>query len=138
MAKQVHATITEDHIVDATVDGFVYKIDWTGRKEQSDWQGASAGSVLLTSLAGCNLVTAQSYLIRTKTEYSILELDLDGEYVDVDNEDSTKLVSNVYIKTDAKLDEAGKQALLDFVDKYCTVSRVLARGNDINIELIMV
>ncbi len=133
MAKELEAKISKNHVVEATIDNFTYKIDWTKRKAVEEREGASPGSVLLTSLAGCNLITAQSFLLRAKVEYSILELSMEAEYEE--EEEHTVLNAEITMKTDASLDEEQEVELIKFIDKYCTVSRVLARGNNINLKV---
>lgn len=136
MAKHLAGSINKNHVVSAETDGFNYKIDWLDMKEEGQAEGASPTGVLLASLAGCNLITAQSFLTKKRYEYARLDIEINGEFIKEDP--YTRLKAEVVITTDAKLDEAALEKLEAFIDRHCTVSRVLASSNDITTKIELV
>lgn len=134
--KKVIGEINKEHVVQAEVENFNYTLDWTDVKETQDWEGASPTGVLLVALTGCKLVTAQSFLNRSKFEYGEIKAEINGNFIK--GKPNTKLEAQVTIYTDAKLDQDEVAKMIDYLETYCTVASVLHEGNQITTQVELV
>lgn len=131
--KKVHGKNTEAYIVETESEGHQYTLDYSSRNPNKESAGTSPTGLLLSSLAGCLLMTARSYLDRSKIEATTLETDITGDFKQ--SLEGWSLEADVVITTDAELDEQHTESLKQFIDRFCTVSAVLSAGNTINLSV---
>lgn len=135
-SKKVHAENSKNYVVNATSEGFNYILDYSSRNPDNEGVGTTPTGLLLTSLAGCHLMTARSFFNRHDIEPSVLETDISGDF-NHDN-DGWHLKADVLLTTDAQLNEGQVDDLKQFIDRYCTVSGVLSKGHTINLSVEIV
>lgn len=131
--KKVHGKNTENYVIETDSEGHQYTLDYSSRNPNKQSVGTSPTGLLLSSLAGCLLMTARSYLDRSKIEAETLETDIRGDFKQ--NLDGWTLEADAVITTDAELDEKHTENLKQFIDRYCTVSAVLKNGNKVNFTI---
>jgi len=131
--KEIYAKNNEKYIVTATADGFDYTLDYVSKNPNKKSQGTSPTGLLLNALAGCQLMTARSFFNRRKIEVNDLEVKVSGDF----NRtlDGWEMKADAVLTVDASLDSTEEANLLQFIDQFCTVSGVLAPGNEINLSI---
>lgn len=131
--KRIKAENTENYIVTAEADGFHYTLDHKSRNPNHQSVGTSPTGLLLSSLAGCQLMTARSYFNRQKIDVSVLKVDIAGDFNYSDK--GWKLEADAVIRIDIDLEEQQVEDLKKFIDRYCTVSGILTSGNTVNLSV---
>jgi len=131
--KKVHAENSKNYVVDAESEGFDYTLDYSSRNPNNEGVGTTPTGLLLTSLAGCHLMTARSFFNRHEIDAETLETDITGDFNHHD--DGWELEADVLLTTDAQLDSEQIDDLKQFIDRYCTVSGVLSQGHTINLSV---
>lgn len=137
MAEEVtHAKVIDKYVVESSIEGFTYTMDFTERTPDIISQGTSPTGMLLVSLSGCHLMTAVSYLNMKKIDFSVLKAHVEGDFIDEKPE--WRLNANVVIETDAKLDDDQLAGINRFIHRHCKVSSILSKGNIINLTFKLV
>ena len=131
--KKVHGKNTANYTIETESDGHQYILDYSSRNPNKESAGTSPTGLLLSSLAGCLLMTARSYLDRSKIAADTLEADVTGDFKQ--SLDGWSLEADAVITTDAELDDQHIENLKQFIDRFCTVSAVLSAGNTINLSI---
>jgi uncharacterized OsmC-like protein len=130
---KVQGTNTKGYVIETESEGHQYTLDYASRNPNKESAGTSPTGLLLSSLAGCLLMTARSYLDRSKIEAKTLDTEVTGDFKQ--SLDGWDLEVDAVITTDADLDEQHTKNLKQFIDRFCTVSAVLRNGNTINLSI---
>lgn len=132
--KQVHAEIIDNYVVNAEVEGFEYTMDHSERNKDGESVGTSPTGFLVSAISGCYLMTAKSYFSRNDIEFTQLKVDIKGDFQN--DKTNWKLIADITLQTDAKLNDKTLPRLIRFVKRNCTVSNVLNKGdNELNLEV---
>lgn len=131
--KKVHAKNLDQFVVEAESEGFNYVMDNPKRGVVKELAGTTPTGMLLNALAGCIVITARSYFDRNEIKVTELTTDIEGDFQYADG--AWKLTVEAVINTDATLDAESLKKLISFIDRFCTVSGVLAAGNTINLTV---
>lgn len=134
--KFVEAKVKDNYEVETHIEGFSYTMDYTERTPDLISKGTSPTGMLLVSLAGCHLMTAVSYLNMKKIAFSVLNAQLDGDFIDEKPE--WRLDAEVIVETDANLDDSQLAGLERFIHRHCKVSSILSKGNNIKLSFKLV
>ncbi len=114
--------------VTAEVEGHQYIMDVPAEVRGTDL-GASPMGMILVALAGCKLMTTRVYARKRGITLEECEAVVTGEYRHKAGSVDLNLTVDAYVKTDATDEEIEK--MNEYVDKYCSVHRVLSQANNI-------
>lgn len=131
--KEVYAKNSEKYVVTATADGHDYTLDYISKNPNQQSEGTSPTGLLLNALAGCKLMTARSYFSRKKMNVDDIEIKITGDF-NYTNE-GWKLKADAVLLVDTSLNSSQEKELIQFIERFCTVSGVLATGNEINLSI---
>lgn len=128
--KIVHAENLDNFVTKTEVDHFEYVLDYADRNPNNESVGTSPTGLLAAALAGCYVMTARSFFLARKIDFSILKVKIVADF-DHKNYD-WRMSADTTIQTDAKLDDREKERLDYFIKNHCTVSNILSHGNTLN------
>lgn len=114
--------------VTADVEGYQYIMDAPAKVRGTDL-GASPMGLLLAALAGCKLMTTRVYARKNGITLEECEVVITGDYRHKSGDVDLNLTVDEYVKTDASDEQI--EEMNEYVDKYCSVHRVLSQANAI-------
>lgn len=125
--SEIQAESSQYYEVSALADGFSYTLDFPERSE-GNAVGTSPTTLLLVALAGCQLMTARSYLMSQNIAQDTLAVKVSGTFDRQDGEWQVATTVDLHIVAD--LSERQKAELPRFLKKNCRVASILATGNN--------
>ena len=114
---KVKGITKKDFVVKANTEDFSYLLD------KDKFFGTTPVGYVVVGMTSCALMCVRGYYIKQKLANIYVEADVvyDGKFV-------------LNIKVDKKLVEGEKEEIVEYIKKYCTVSKMLATEIEYNIE----
>lgn len=127
--KRVIARNGEGYQVIAEVDGHEYIMDQPKETPGGGDTGTNPGGMLLTALAGCNVMVAKMYLDGKQVPYQSIEVEVIGDY-DV-KASETDFQASIEVTVDADLSEDELERLARYAERKCVISQIVMQENPI-------